>query len=75
MKVFLKYRSCKKQYSLQVFNIMGHLTVEIKVTDNNGKTASANIDYAGYVQTKKVHNISLIEDVVEHLITEVKNKK
>lgn len=54
---------------------MGHLTVEIKVTDNNGKTASANIDYAGYVQTKKIHNISLIEDVVEHLITEVKNKK
>lgn len=54
---------------------MEKLIIEIKVTDHEGKTAKSNIDYAGYLETKRIHNISLVEDVLKSLIEEIKKKK
>jgi len=54
---------------------MEKLIIEIKITDLDGKMVKANIDYPGYLETKRIHNISLIEDVVASLVEEIKKKK
>ena len=51
---------------------MENLTVEIKITDQEGRSIKANVDYNGYIETKKLHGISLVEDVIDHLVEEIK---
>ena len=51
---------------------MEKLIVEIKITDQEGKSVKSNIDYDGYLETKRFHNISLVEDVMNHLVEEIK---
>jgi len=73
---FLFSRSLIK-FALQTLNHiqMENLKIEIKTTDQEGKSVKANVDYVGYLETKKVHNISLVEDVMNHLIREMKELK
>jgi hypothetical protein len=54
---------------------MENLKIEIKITDGEGKSVKSNVDYAGYLETKKVHNISLVEDVMNHLVEEIRKLK
>lgn len=54
---------------------MEKLTIEIKITNPEGKMVKANVDYAGYIETKRIHNISLVDDVVKSLIEEIKKLK
>jgi uncharacterized lipoprotein YajG len=54
---------------------MENLKIEITITNQEGKSVKASINYDGYVETKRVHNISLVEDVMNHLITEIKDLK
>jgi len=49
--------------------------IEIKITDQEGKSVKANIDYAGYLETKRIHNISLVEDVINSLVEEIKKTR
>jgi hypothetical protein len=51
---------------------MENLTIEIKITDPAGRSIKANVDYNGYIETKKLHGISLVEDVMNHLVEEIK---
>lgn len=54
---------------------MEKLIIEIKITDQQGKFVKSNIDYDGYLETKRIHNISLVEDVMNHLVKEIKELK
>jgi hypothetical protein len=54
---------------------MENLKIEITITNQEGKSVKASINYDGYIETKRVHNISLVEDVMNHLITEIKDLK
>jgi len=54
---------------------MENLKIEITITNQEGKSVKASINYDGYLETKRVHNISLVEDVMNHLITEIKDLK
>jgi hypothetical protein len=54
---------------------MENLKIEITITNQEGKSVKANVNYDGYIETKKVHNISLVEDVMNHLIREMKDLK
>ena len=54
---------------------MENLKIEITITNKEGKSVKASINYDGYLETKRVHNISLVEDVMNHLITEIKDLK
>jgi len=54
---------------------MENLKIEITITNQEGKSVKASINYDGYVETKRVHNISLVEDVMNHLVMEIKELK
>jgi uncharacterized lipoprotein YajG len=54
---------------------MENLKIEITITNQEGKSVKASINYDGYLETKRVHNISLVEDVMNHLVTEIKDLK
>lgn len=54
---------------------MEKLIIEIKITDQQGKFVKSNIDYDGYIETKRIHDISLVEDVVKSLVEEIKKLK
>lgn len=54
---------------------MENLKIEITITNQEGKSVKASINYDGYLETKRIHNISLVEDVMNHLITEIKHTK
>jgi uncharacterized lipoprotein YajG len=54
---------------------MENLKIEITITNQEGKSVKASINYDGYLETKRVHNISLVEDVMNHLVTEIEDLK
>jgi hypothetical protein len=56
----------------KTYNLWKNLTIEIKITDPAGRSIKANVDYNGYIETKKLHGISLVEDVMNHLVEEIK---
>ena len=52
--------------------------IEIRLTDADGNTSKAFVDYKGYVRMLKEHNINMVNDTVEALVAEyqaVKPKK
>jgi hypothetical protein len=54
---------------------MENLIIEIKITDQEGRAVKSNVDYSGYLETKRIHNISLVEDVMNHLVKEIEKLK
>jgi hypothetical protein len=55
--------------------------IELKVTDGKtGLSVKATIDYEGHLSMVKTHSLSLVDDVLKHLVIELdseikKNKK
>ncbi len=49
--------------------------IEIRLTDVDGNTSKAFVDYKGYVRMLKEHNINMVNDTVEALIVDYEKSR
>jgi hypothetical protein len=54
---------------------MENILIEIKVTNDKGKSETATFPYDVYSKIKEEQNVSMLEDLLNSLIDKIKQKK
>jgi hypothetical protein len=50
---------------------MENLTIKITISDNEKEIKVSNINVDDYQKTKNLHGISLVDEIVSHLLSEI----
>ena len=53
---------------------MENLTIKIIISDNEKEIKASNINVDDYQKTKDLHGISLVDEIVSELLSEIQNK-